>query len=178
MAILFPPFAAISSYPVSSHVIANNIYYLIMRQDMTQEPKYRFDGIFRLFLRFVAALAPILLAFGVANFIDVIAYVSPFTYICIFISSLLQVVSIYVCNKRFLASKSEYKEESETKKNSRAILEESRHLFFPARNVYMTPYSNKIASHPIVSCVVLTVGVCLFIISIANYFMPSYTVTC
>lgn len=99
--VLFPAIDVISSYPLMNHVMSNNLYSLIAGQDSSKTPKYRFDWLLKVTLRFVAALLPILAAFGVANLIYVFRYAGLFGFLNLFSPILLQLRSIYVCKKKF-----------------------------------------------------------------------------
>lgn len=157
-----------------------------MGQDMTREPKYRLDWLFRILLRLIIGFLPALAAFGVANIINIIGYVSPSMYICVFAPSLLQVASIYVCKKKFSMPKSGKKSKAEKAKNAKAVLlllssgQNGNPL--PVKNqscsLYWTPYSSRITSHPLFASVALLVGVCLYAISIAGLFINPDKLAC
>lgn len=99
--VLFPAIDVISSYPLMNHVMSNNLYSFIAGQDSSKNPKYKFDWLLKVVLRFIAALLPILAAFGVANLIYVFRYAGLFGFLNLFSPILLQLRSIYVCKKKF-----------------------------------------------------------------------------
>jgi len=94
--ILFPSLDVCSAYPLLVHAITNNIYTVFMGQDTTEKPKYRFDPILRLLLRFFAAIIPILAALGISNLVYVLKYAGLFGFgICFFFPTALQLQSIW-----------------------------------------------------------------------------------
>lgn len=102
--VLFPSIDVVSAYPLSNHVLVNNLYIFITGHDTTKKPKYKFDWFLRLVLKIVSAILPIAAAFGVANLIYVLKYAGLFGFMCFAFPVLLQLKSIYICKKRFLNS--------------------------------------------------------------------------
>lgn len=212
--ILFPSLDVISAYPLTIHCMVNNIYTVITGNDTSKKPKWRYDWILRFSLRFVAALLPLLAAFGIANLIYVLKYAGLVGFgVCFLYPTVLQLRSTFVCIKRFsitnvqlsltnnndTASKSKGEsktadsselindkdakpeskgEEDSTKKISqeRAPLleEEPRNK----RDLYMTPYSNKVLSHPVFVGIVAAIEVCLFILSLVGLFVQPHKLRC
>jgi hypothetical protein len=100
--IIFPSIDVISAYPLSNHVLVNNLYIFITGHDTTKKPRYRFDWCLRLTLKIISALLPIIASFGVANLIYVLKYAGLFGFMCFAFPVLLQLKSTYVCKQRFL----------------------------------------------------------------------------
>ena len=212
--ILFPSLDVISAYPLTIHCMVNNIYTVITGNDTSKTPKWRYDWILRFSLRFIAALLPLLAAFGIANLIYVLKYAGLVGFgVCFLYPTVLQMRSTFVCIKRFsitnvqlsltktndTASKSKGEskttdssesindknakpeskgEEDSTRKMSqeRAPLleEEPRNK----RDLYMTPYSNKVLSHPVFVGIVAAIEVCLFILSLVGLFVQPHKLRC
>lgn len=205
--ILFPSLDVVSAYPLQIHVVVNNLYILITGHDTSKKPKFRFDWLLRIFLRFVVALLPILAAFGVANLIYVLKFGGMVSFIGLFFPFMLQLKSIYVCKKRFSrfhisvsGSHSPTKQDSgdeggndvkmELKKNggeiSPSLDTKKESLLLAAKDMkgkegqvlYMTPYSNFIISHPWFGWGVGVVGFCLFVIAFSSLFVHPSRITC
>lgn len=173
-----------------NHVIVNNLYILIVGQDTSKKPKHRLDWLLRAGLRFVIALLPILAAFGVANLVYVIKYAGLIGFICFFFPSLLQLTSIRLCKKKFSTvhvsvSGSHSRENSDEYKKGEISpqLEKEQHSLLNATlkdtsSLYMTPYSNRITSHPIGVCVVGLVSFFLFLAALSSLFVHPRKLTC
>ncbi len=103
--VLFPSLDVVSAYPLGVHTVVNSIYVIITGKDTSEKPTHRFaryDFVFRLFLRFVAAVIPVLAAAGVSNLIYVLNYAGLFGFgICFGFPTALQLRSIYVCKRKF-----------------------------------------------------------------------------
>lgn len=99
--ILFPSLDVIAVYPLSNHVITNNLYIFITGHDTSVKPKYRCDWILRIALKVINALLPIVAAFGVANLVYILKFVGVFGFMCYAFPVLLQMKSTYVCKKTF-----------------------------------------------------------------------------
>ena len=110
---LYPSIDSISGYALANVVIVNNLYLLITGQDTALPPKYRYDRVFRIFLRVITALLPVLCSFGVANLITVLKFCGLTGFVSFLFPIILQLRSIHVCKKKFLTTSirmSEYKE--------------------------------------------------------------------
>lgn len=198
--VVFPSFDQLSSFPLWTHVIVNNLYILITGQDTSKKPKYRFYWYLKIFLRFIVALIPILGAFGVANIIYILKYSGLVGFLCLLVPFLLQLRSIAVCKKKFSefcatkpGSSSVVKRNSDrqsmrknedymeikdeilsiTDKEVKSLLSKK-----DDRSLYMTPYSYIIFSHP---ATVLLVGcsvVIMFIVGLASLFVEPEKLMC
>ena len=189
--ILFPSLDVISAYPLITHTVVNNFYILITGHDTSEKPKYRFDLLLRLFLRFVVALIPIMAAFGVANLIYVLKYTGLVGFMCFLFPFSLQVRSIQVCKKTFskvlvsVTGSSSPANGEEEKKGliSPKLVEQTSSLFTKdvCRDkgpLYMTPYSYKFISRPIsVACVGVAGGL-LFVLALSSLFVHPDRLTC
>ncbi len=178
--ILFPSLDVVSAYPLGVHVIVNNVYVIITGQDTSEKPNHRFakyDILLRLALRFFSALLPVLIASGVANLIYVLNYAGLFGFaICFGFPTALQLRSIYVCKKRFAHTLKKHDKNQVAAIKGLHSVQETTPLI-PAQEVrgsdqslYMTPYSNRLFSHPIAAWMVGAVGFVLFCLTFASLF--------
>ena len=185
----------VSAYPLTNHVVVNNLYILIAGQDTSKKAKHRFDVVLRVALRLIVAILPILAAFGVANLIYVLKYAGLLGFIAYFFPILLQLSSIHVCKKKFSTSlismsgsRSDQKHGSddENKGEISPGLNKQKEPLFPARHLdsketrslYMTPYSWLFVSHPVSVWIIGAVGLCLFILAFSSLFMHPHRLTC
>ncbi len=185
--ILFPSLDVIAAFPLTVHVLVNNIYVIITGKDTSEKPTHRFaryDLLFRLMLRLVAASVPVLMAFGVSNFIAVAKYVGPIGLLISYGSPIvLQLRSIHLCKKTF--NNALLKDQPVEMKQEGLVSDQDTTLQQPSRKIqskkirslYMTPYSN-ILSHPIIVCVFGAIGVVLFCLTVASLFLFQKTEVC
>lgn len=192
--ILFPSFDVISAYPLITHTVVNNFYILITGHDTSRKPKFRFDFLLRLFLRFIVALLPILAAFGVANLIYVLKYTGLVGFMCFLFPFSLQVRSIYMCKKEFSKvhislsgshslEKNGGSNGEQRKKGTISPQLEEQHSSLLAKDVkgeekgvlHMTPYS---ISHPISVYFVGVVGSVLFLLAFTSLLLHPKKLTC
>lgn len=187
--ILFPSLDVISAFPLSNHVIVNNLYILITGRDTSKDPIYKFDIFLRIFLRVINALLPIVAAFCVANIIYIIKYAGFVGFLCLAFPVLLQIKSIYVCKKRFssaviadkldspllmekidTADNEENTESSISEKKELLLIEdqdkEEDHVY--SEHLYMTPYSVRIISHPAAVLVIGVIGACVLFLAVLS----------
>jgi hypothetical protein len=195
--------------------MVNNIYTVITGNDTSKQPKWKYDWILRFSLRFVAALLPLIAAFGIANLIYVLKYAGLVGFgVCFLYPTVLQLRSTFICIKKFSItsvqlsltnsnssttskSKAELKtgdsselindkdakpesrgEEDTTRKMSQEkapLLEEEPKN---KRHLYMTPYSNRVLSHPVFVGIIAAVEVCLFILSLVGLFVQPQKLRC
>lgn len=173
--IFFPSLDVMSAFPLMVHCMVNNTYLILTGRDTSENPRWRFDWLFRFSLRFVLAVLPLLAAMGIANLIYILKYAGLFGFaIAVFFPAALQLASIYTCNKDFGVSRSAPSEKSPLIQNEdslklkfhRAI---SRLGVFEFRRVkrshFVTPYSMGYLSHPLFVVGVIFVGICLFILA-------------
>ncbi len=161
---------------------------IITGKDTSKKPSHRFaklDWLLRLTLRFLAALLPILMAFGVANLIIVLKFAGLFGFaICFGFPTALQLRSIYVCKKKFadcLVDTTEYATPVLIRKEpleSTPLLSVQQPRVQDTRALYMTPYSSKLLSHPITVCVIGLLGVCVFLLTFSSLFVPQNAMEC
>ena len=177
--IFFPSLDVCSAYPLIVHAITNNIYTVFMGQDTSKSPKYRFDWLIRLLLRFFAAVLPITAAFGISNLVYVLKYAGLFGFgICFIFPTALQLQSIRVCKKKFQHVHETQKLDAPDSVHRKAGVSwgdtETTPLlslqYVPDKS-YLTPYSNRILSHPIAVVVLGTVALLLFVLAIASLFV-------
>lgn len=197
--VLFPSIDVISAYPLRNHVIVNNVYILIMGQDTSREPKHRFDWLLRIFLRFINALLPILAAFGVANLIYVLKFAGLVSFMCFVFPVFLQLRSIDVCERRFSPlhmslsdSKLQEKPDSIEDKDidekddleispfieKKDLLLATNEVDKVSTDLYMTPYSNSLLSHPTFVWVVAGSGMALLLLAFLSLFLHPRKLTC
>ena len=197
--ILFPSLDVVSAYPLTSHVVVNNLYILITGQDTSKRSKHRFDLLLRIALRLVVSTLPILAAFGVANLIYILKYAGLLGFICYFFPFVLQLRSIQVCKKKFSTSyfsisgaplpAGRRNSDDDDSKNGGSIspgLEKEKESLLLAKDLdskamralYMTPYSHILLSHPISVIVVGIFGLFLFILAFSSLFVHPHKITC
>ena len=194
--IFFPSLDVISAFPLTIHCIVNNIYIILTGQDTSAKPRWKCDWIFRFILRFVAALLPLLAAMGIANLIYVLKYAGLVGFIiALFFPAVLQLRSIYVCNKVFGLSTTHTADndtctlsekvpliQNSGKELSKAdnMIKLSGVLEFHRKNriTYITPYSRGYLSHPMIVMVIIGVGFCLFILAITSLGVGPQKLTC
>lgn len=178
--ILYPSVDVISGYSTGVHVVVNNIYNIITGRDTSQKPKFQYDWLFRLLLRFIVALVPILAAFGIANLVSVLKYAGIAGFTGFLLSFLLQIRSIQVCKTKFAQSHvsipngiipngiSNRKNRKHTSSDNM-----SNH-----KKCYMTPYSYPVISHPTTGWVMVFVWVCLSLVLLASLFLHPDNISC
>ena len=205
--VLFPTIDVVSAYPLTNHVVVNNLYILITGHDTSKRSKYKFDLVLRVALRLAVAIVPILAAFGVANLIYVLKYAGLLGFMCYFFPVLLQLRSIYVCKKTFSTSyfsvsgspterggggkggvakdKGDDEDAAKSREISPVLEKQSSSLLFARdldreekRALYMTPYSVLFFSHPIAVCVVGVVGLALFLLAFSSLFVHPDRMAC
>lgn len=178
----------VSAYPLMVHTVVNNFYIILVGHD-TSKPSsnnYRWlDFVMQLTLRIVVAIVPILAALGVANLVYVLKYAGLMGFnICFFFPTILQLRSIYVCKRKFAPSHisisgSHYNEEHQSLLSSTgngALIATHKQSLVSMKELrgkekllqYMTPYSSRLFSHPVVVVVVGVIGVCLFMLTLAS----------
>lgn len=189
-----------SAYPLNIHCAVNNLYMIVTGRDTSKKPKWKYDWLLRFFLRLIAAVLPLIAAFGVANLIYVLKYAGLFGFgICFFFPTILQLRSIYVCTKKFAGVHVSLSGSHDTKSQDgrspspepkgaigdHVINQEKSPLLSiqelegkDKRLLYMTPYSNAVLSHPIFVGVVGIVGVVLFVLSAVSLFVEPHKITC
>ena len=185
--ILFPSLDVISAFPLSNHVIVNNLYILITGHDTSKDPIYKFDIFLRILLRVVNALLPIVAAFCVANIIYIIKYAGFVGFLCLAFPVLLQIKSIYVCKKRFSSAVVVDKRESpllmekldaiSSEENTEASISERKELLLAedreeepvySEHFYMTPYSTRAISHPVAVLVIGGIGAFVLLLAVLS----------
>ena len=186
-----------SAFPLTIHCIVNNIYIILTGQDTSKEPRWQCDWLFRFILRFVAALLPLLAAMGIANLIYVLKYAGLVGFtIALFFPAVLQLRSIYICNRKFSPPAKHTVDEindskvtegtplinssEETSEADKSMLELSGVLEFHRNkwSSYMTPYSMGYLSHPMIVLVIIGIGLCLFILAVTSLGVGPQKLTC
>lgn len=156
---LFPSVAVISVYPLYVITLVNNIHNVLFCQDVSQAPNTRKNFFIQLIIKFVVAMAPILLAMAVSNLVTVLKYAGLSGFLLCLFPALLQVRSQWVCSKTF----------------KRHLLPSNRphwwnFLTLSSQRNYMTPYSNVCSYWPVVTVTILTLWI-LLICTIASFFI-------
>ncbi len=172
-----------SAYPLVVHAITNNIYTVVFGRDSSKTAKHRFgryDLLIQLVLRFIVALIPIVAALFVSNLVQVLKYAGIMGFgICFFFPTALQLQSQRVCKKLFGVSfvdiQGEQAQEIQPKEKAPLVSLQDKG---EARSLYLTPYSNRLLSHPVTVCVLGFIGVVLFVLAIASLFVHPETLTC
>ena len=172
--ILFPSLDVSSAYPLVVHTIMNNIYSVFMGQDTTKKPKYKFDWLIRVILKFFIATLPIVAALFVSNLVYVLKYAGLFGFgMCFFFPTLLQLQSQRVCRKLFGSTPGTIKVKPEDSTTSSDSNSSERVPLLSVQEgpddlLYMTPFSSRILSHPVSVMILGGVGLLLFILAIVG----------
>ena len=187
--IFFPSLDVMSAFPLSIHCMVNNIYIILTGRDTSEKPRWKCDWLFRILLRFIAALLPLLAAMGTANLIYVLKYAGLFGFvIALFFPAILQLRSIYLCNREFQSSVADVlTEETPLIQSNQETLELDNNIIMLSgvlefrgemRKQYMTPYSMGYLSHPMFVIAVIVVGICLFILAVTSMGVVPQKLTC
>ncbi len=183
--VLFPSLDVCSAYPLVVHTITNNIYTVLMGRDSSKSAKHRFgkyDLLIQLTMRFLVAILPIMAALFVSNLVYVLKYAGMIGFgMCFFFPTALQLQSQFVCKRLFNRPYIDIKEEEEG--FSPNLGSEEKPLLSvqeapDTRTLYMTPYSNRLLSHPVTVSVLGSLGVLFFILAFSGLFVHPDTVTC
>lgn len=178
-----------SAFPLTIHCIVNNIYMILTGQDTSKEPRWRCDWLLRFVLRFFAALLPLLAAMGIANLIYVLKYAGLVGFtIALFFPAVLQLRSIYICNRTFGSIIPQRGAVNNANENSPLILKVDRRTMLELSGVlefhrekrdnYMTRYSRGYLSHPLIVLVIVGIGFCLFILAVVSLGVGPQKLTC
>ena len=194
--ILFPSLDVMSAFPLMVHCMVNNLYLIITGRDTSEKAHWRHDWLFRFILRFVSAVLPLLAAMGIANLIYILKYAGLFGFaIAVFFPAILQLTSIYSCNKTFnmyahiapnektpLIIQSEVPIEFSFKfrRMVRKVVYGLGLLEFRRENreSYVTHYSRGFLSHPLFVIVVIFIGFCLFVMACTSIAISPQKLTC
>ena len=183
--VLFPSLDVCSGYPLGVHVIANNIYIVVIGQDSSKKAKHRFgryDLFIQLGMRFFVALVPIVAALFISNLVYVLKYAGMMGFgICFLFPTLLQLQSQKVCKNLF--GRSYYVETQENdlaglKPDSTPLMSVQQKVNRDTSALYMTPYSSRLLSHPITVSILGVLGLLLFLLAVIGLFFHPDTVTC
>ena len=180
--IFFPTLDVMSAYPLTVVCITNNIYMAMTGRDTSKKSSWKYDWILRLAMRFVVAVVPISLAFGAANLVFILQYAGLLGFaICFLFPVVLQLRSIYVCNKLF----GQYTFSKEGKNVSSGTINTETDTLLGRKGGgkathlhYMTPYSNVVLSHPIFVVLVACFGFSFFVLSFVSLFISPDHVSC
>ena len=193
--ILFPSLDTLSAFPLVLQAATNNIYCLLTGRDTSEEPKHRYDWLLHLLLRLSFAVISILAAFGIANLVQVLKYGGLASFGLLLFPAFLQFQSIRVCKKLFIAVFATRKESFPMSKvtleqggdsdNGKGPHTESGTEATPLfsdlvkkSTLYMTPYSNRILSHPIAVGVIGTIIALLTLLTVISLFVHPQKLTC
>ena len=189
--IFFPSLDVMSAFPLMVHCMVNNIYLIITGRDTSQESRWKFDCLFRFTLRFVSAVLPLLAAMGIANLIYILKYAGLFGFaIAVFFPAVLQLTSIYACNKKFRVNvpdektplfiqskeldKLSYKYKFHRMISGLGLLEFRKEN----RTSHVTRYSRGFLSHPLFVIAVICIGLCLFVMACTSLAISPKKLTC
>jgi hypothetical protein len=179
--IFFPALDVISAYPLVNICSVNVVYMVITGRDTSEPPKWRYDWILRLSLRFIIAVIPIMLAFGAANLVFILKYAGPLGYsVCFLFPVVLQLRSMYVCSKMFGQHRDP---PAQTEKDSQPLIKKETKSASMWSNCLrehniMTPYSNVVLSHPIFAVLIGCCGIGFFVVSVTSLFVGPEKFTC
>ena len=177
----------------------NNIYCLLTGRDTSEEAKHRYDWLLLLLLRLSFAVVSILAAFGIANLVQVLKYGGLASFCVLLFPAFLQFQSIRVCKKLFVAVVATKKESfpmskvtpesgassddgkgkgSQPESGTEAAPLLSVQDLVKESTLYMTPYSNRILSHPIAVVVIGTSMALLTLLAVISLFIHPQKLTC
>ena len=187
--ILFPTLDVMSAYPLTVICITNNLYMAMTGRDTSEKTQWKYDWIMRLAMRFVIAVLPLGIAFGAANLVFILQYAGLLGFaICFLFPVVLQLRSIYVCNKLFGQHKLPKEGINFSTSGERintetapllAVKPGKRDVNFKLPHFhYMTPYSNVVLSHPIFVVLVAFFGFCFFVLSFVSLFISPDHLSC
>ena len=170
--VLFPTLVVISAYPLFVVTITNNIQAVVLRSN---DPSKTKTVVFvRLLVKFIVAVLPILVALGLSNLVEALKFTGLAGFFLLFFPTLLQLRSQWVCKNMF-ATRKPIPESNKHDINLTEMAEEKndKERNFNERDLYMTPYST-IFSHWPVAVVVAIIGVILFGMIVASFFVPLF----
>ena len=183
--VLFPSLDVCSAYPLVVHTISNNIYTVLFGRDTSsksQRPKR--DWVLQFVIKGLSAILPIAAALFISNLVYVLKYAGLIGFfICFFFPTALQLSSMWACRKEFGAAKTAARYQG----TSKSIVGENKKLYSvqsgsemsscgdSSKNSpclksasYLTPYSNRVLSHPIAVGIIGAVGVALFLLALVS----------
>ena len=170
----------VSVYPLLVLTMVNNLYTVLFCKDTTQTVNTWGAFFVRLLLKFVASLAPILVAMAVSDLYVVLNYAGLMGFfICYFTPTFLQLCSQFVCIKTF--SEAISGEESSKVSSASFAADPINRETYPlipkvkhkSSDLYMTPYSTIFSHWPAVA-VIGAVGVVLFHLTVVSLFTPLF----
>ena len=173
--IFFPSLDVMSAYPLTVICIVNNVYMAMTGRDTSTPTKWRYDWLLKLVLRFIVAVLPLALAFAAANLVFILQYAGLLGFgIGFLFPVILQLRSIYVCNKLF-GQKGPPRGGVMVNVEKTPLLDSVQKC--DSRS-YMTPYSNAVLSHPIFVILIAFFGFSFFVISFVSLFIGPEKVSC
>ena len=181
--------------------VTNNIYCLLTGRDTSEEVKHRYDWLLLLLLRLSFAVVSIVAAFGIANLVQVLKYGGLVGFCILLFPAFLQFQSIRVCKKLFVAVVATKKEsfpmskvtpesgassddgkgkgsQPESGTEVAPLLSVQDQAALKESSLYMTPYSNRILSHPIAVVVIGIIIAVLTLLAVISLFIHPQKVTC
>ena len=173
--ILFPSLDVCSVFPLLVLTIVNNMYRVIFGRDTSQDHSWR-SFFIRLAMKFVAVFLPIVVAFGVSNLVQVLAFAGLMGFfICFFFPTLLQLRSQWVCQKTFEEALLSAHRNSVQAKDTTALLpsltNSNRLASFMGKGLcHNTSYST-IFSYPVAVMIIGGMGITCFFLTIASLFV-------
>lgn len=189
--IFFPSLDVMSAFPLMVHCMVNNLYLIVTGRDTSEKASWGYDSLFRFTLRFVSAVLPLLAAMGIANLIYILKYAGLFGFaIALFFPAVLQLASIYSCNKTFnpvlptertpLIIQNERSIEFSFRSMIRNVISGLGLLEFRKENrkSHVTHYSRGFLSHPLFVIVVIFIGFWLFVMACTSLGISPQKLTC
>ena len=197
--ILFPSLDTLSAFPLVLQASTNNIYCLLTGRDTSEEAKRKYDWLLLLLLRLSFAVISILAAFGIANLVQVLKYAGLIGFGVLLFPAFLQFQSIRVCKKLFVSVVARRKESfpmskvapeqggnsddakgksSQTESSTEAATLLSVQDQVKESTLYMTPYSNRILSHPVAVVVIGIIMALLTLLAVISLFVHPQKLTC
>lgn len=173
--VLFPSLDVISAYPLVVLTIANNIYLIFTGKDADSD-KRRYAWAFKLLLKFVSAILPLVSGLFIANLVNVLQFAGLLGFlICYLFPTLFQLGSQYQCLKLFGMSTLGDGDNSDTE--DIALLQDAtkktnkdlcKQWWLTYKNpLYWTSYSTPF-SHPVGVVVMAAVAFVLFVLAVAS----------
>ena len=195
--VFFPSLDVLSTFPIMAHIQVNSIYHIITGHDTSEKPKYKYDWLLRLLLRFTAAILPIAAALGLSNLAYVLKGGGFLGLACYQAAFLLQVRSIYVSKRVFGrpgSANSNLVRSRNGGTGSSALLKSKQCLkngeveastSYKAtkweandKHLYMTPYSFTFFSQPLVSWTMVVLGFILYVLAFVDFFFKPEKLSC
>lgn len=169
------------------HVAVNHIYAIIIGHDTSIPPSHKkkwLNKALKISLCLIIAILPVIAAFAVSNLDYVLAYTGQAEFcITLLFPTALQLRSIFICKKAFSPPRLHEEEKQLLLSNDHHKDCSKKKSFLPKflktnSQLYMTPFSSHVFSHPIAVVIVGMLGVFFFLLGFVSWFVNPPLVTC